>query len=108
MNYRLDDEEEMAEFKTEVMRELFPGVYQARGAIFPGETLQYYITVEGRGATFSDVERADERLTNGEKRFDILQDALASLKMEDNESFIELCEDYIIKDRIVKEIIWAE
>ena len=70
--------------------------------------MQYYITVEGKGHTFSDIERSEERLTNGDSRFEILQDALTSLKMGDDDSFVELCEDYIIKDRIVKEIIWAE
>ncbi|MBQ7583400.1 MAG: hypothetical protein IJT24_02215, partial [Lachnospiraceae bacterium] len=109
LNYCLDDENaEKAEYKTEVMKEIYPGVYQARGAIFPGETLQYYITVEGRGATFSDIERSEDRLTNGDKRFEILQDALTSLHMGDSDSFVELCEDYIIKDRIVREVIWAE
>ncbi len=109
MNYCLEDNDtDEVEYKTEVMREVYPGVYQARGIIFPGETLQYYLTVEGIGHTRSDIERSEERLTNGDKRYEILQDALTSLNMGDNESFVELCEDYIIKDRIVKEIIWAE
>ncbi len=109
MNYYLDDDQtDNTEYKTEPMQELYPGVYQARGIIFPGETLQYYITVEGKGPARSDIERSEERLSNGDKRYDILQDALTSMQMGDNLSFAELCEDYIIKDRIVKEIIWAE
>lgn len=95
-------------YKKEEMRELYPGVYQSRGLVFPGEELLYYITVDGDDHTLSDVVRSEERLTNGDKRYDILQDALLSLQMEDMDSFLELCEDYMIKDKIVKEVIWAE
>lgn len=109
LNYCLEDEDtEKLEFKTEPLNEIYPGLYQARGKIFPGETLQYYITVEGKGHTFSDIERSEDRLSNGDTRYEILQDAMTSLDMDDSDSFVELCEDYIIKDRIVKEIIWAE
>ena len=109
LNYCLENgDEDSINYKNEVMKELYPGVYQSRGVIFPGETLQYYITVEGKGHTGSDIERSEERLTNGDTRYEILQDALTSLIMEDEDSFTELAEDYIIKDRIVKEVIWGE
>ena len=109
LNYCLeDDESEDIDYRTEVMKELYPGLYQSRGTIFSGEYLQYYITVEGSGHIKSDEERSEERLTNGSGRFEILQDALISLGMDDTDSFTELTEDYIIKDRIVREIIWAE
>ncbi len=109
LNYCLEDSDtENPEYRSENMKELYPGLYQSRGIIFPGETLQYYITVDGKGHTFSDIERAEDRMSGGDGRFEILQDALTSLGMGDNDSFVELCEDYIIKDRIVKEIIWAE
>ena len=45
---------------------------------------------------------------NGDGRYEILQDALTCLDMEDYDSFTELAEDYIIKDRIVREVLWAE
>lgn len=109
LNYFLESRETgETDYRTEVMREVCPGVYQARGIIFPGETLQYYLTVDGLGHTRSDIERSEERLSNGDGRYEILQDALTSLDMGDTESFVELSEDYMIKDRIVKEIIWAE
>lgn len=107
LNYCLEsDNEGSVNYRNEIMKELYPGVYQARGVIFPGETLQYYITVEGKGHAGSNIERSEERLTNGETRYEILQDALTSLVMEDTESFAELAEDYIIRDRIVREVIW--
>ena len=110
LNYCLetDNEDAAVDYKTEEMKELYPGMYQARGTIFPGETMQYYITVSDRGAAASDIERSEERLMNGDKRYDILQDAITSLNMGDTDSFTELCEDYIIKDRIVRDVIWAE
>ncbi len=107
LNYCLEsDNEGSVNYRTEIMKELYPGVYQARGVIFPGETLQYYITVEGKGHAGSNIERSEERLTNGETRYEIIQDAMTSLVMEDTESFAELAEDYIIRDRIVREVIW--
>lgn len=95
-------------YRTMEMRELYPGVYQARGTVFPGEVLQYYITVDGKGHTRSDIEVPEERFVNGDGRYEILQDALTCLDMEDYDSFTELAEDYIIKDRIVREVLWAE
>ncbi|MBO5550540.1 MAG: hypothetical protein J5966_01155 [Lachnospiraceae bacterium] len=109
LNYCLEGANESSvSYKNEIMRELYPGVYQSRGVVFPGETLQYYITVEGKGHEGSNIERSEERLTNGDSRYEILQDALTSLVIEDMESFAELAEDYIIKDRIVREVIWGE
>ncbi|MCR5410028.1 MAG: DUF5717 family protein [Lachnospiraceae bacterium] len=109
LNYCLETSPvENPSFKSEDMREVCPGVYQARGAIFPGECLQYYITVEGAGPARSDIERSEDNLKNGSGRYEILQDALLSLNMQDKDSFIELVEDYMIKDKIAREVIWAE
>ena len=109
LNYCLETSPvENPSFKSEDMREVCPGVYQARGAIFPGECLQYYITVEGIGPARSDIERSEDSLRNGSGRYEILQDALLSLNMQDKDSFIELVEDYMIKDKIAREVIWAE
>ncbi|MCR5773971.1 MAG: DUF5717 family protein [Lachnospiraceae bacterium] len=109
LNYSLDPSEtEPVEFRSELMKEVYPGVYQSRGNVFPGEYMQYYITVNDNGPTRSDIEYSEERLSNGDSRYEILQDAITSLNMGDSASFTELAEDYIVKDRIVREVIWAE
>ncbi|MCR5746812.1 MAG: DUF5717 family protein [Lachnospiraceae bacterium] len=112
LNYIIEqgDKDEVS-YKVEPMRELFEGVYQTRSLVFPGESLQYYITENGRDggdAMRSGEERSEEQLTNGDHRYDILQDALTSYNMGDMDSFEELISDYMIKDRIVREILWEE
>ena len=122
-NYCLDyDEGNSVSYKSQPMRELYPGIYQTRFDVFPGETIQYYITEENirdeedeeepqdseRGLTRSGVERSADELNGGNGRYDILQDAILTYNMKDTDSFMELAEDYIRKDRIVREIIWEE
>ncbi len=112
LNYCIEQNGEVdVEYNVERMKELFPGVYQLRCLVFPGELLQYYITENGgsrSGPVRSGVEKSSEQLSNGSGRHDILQDALTSRTMGDTDSFLELAEDYMIKDRVVREVIWEE
>ncbi len=121
-NYCLDySEGDAIKYNSIVMREFYPGIYQTRFEVFPGETIQYYITEgedrqnpeggvygEDEAPMRSGVERSLDELTDGSSRYDILQDAILTYNMEDMDSFIELAGDYLRKDRIVREIIWEE
>jgi hypothetical protein len=112
LNYVIDQDGVYdVDYCVERMKELFPGVYQTRCIVYPGELLQYYITENGgarSGPVRSGVEKSMEQLSNRSRRYDILQDALTSRRMGDTESFLELTEDYMIKEKVVREVIWEE
>ena len=112
LNYVIEQSgNDEADYRVETMREVFPGVYQMRVLVFPGEIIQYYIT-EYRGGTAkpirSGVVRSEERLLEGHGRYEILQDAMVSYGMGDIDSFMELTGDYLTKDKLVREVLWAE
>ena len=111
-NYVIEQSEnDEADYRVETMREVFPGVYQMRVLVFPGEIIQYYITEHRDGTAKpirSGVVRSEERLLEGHGRYEILQDAMVSYGMGDIDSFMELTGDYLTKDKLVREVLWAE
>ena len=95
-------------YKKEEMRNMYGGIFSKEFILFFGENLQYYITeaqndreklTESNTVSISDVVSDNE-----ETRFDLLNDMVVAQTLQDEDTLLNLMEEYARKDFIVKEI----
>lgn len=96
------------QYRQEVMRDMYGGVYVKSFVLFYGEKLQYYITEEIDGKEqhmesdsigSSDIMQEDE-----EDRFSMINDIAVSLSLQDYCTADKLLEEYNKKEFIVSQI----
>ena len=102
MFYLIEDDEEEESYHTEEMRNMYGGVFSREFILFFGENLQYYITEESSGheaLTFSDSVSISDVVSAGrESRYDLLNDMVVSKTLQDEDTLIQLMEEYVIDE----------
>lgn len=107
------DDMDYGRYETEEMREMYEGIHVSMFQLFHGETLQYYIT-----ESFSENgEPPQERVTQSdtlsgrtggtddiEDRFNILNDIMVSISLQDEATAQQLTEEYLYQDFCVREL----
>lgn len=103
------------------MREMYEGIYVGMFQLFHGEALQYYIAeshleengglpqevVTHSGTLYGDSEGAYDNQTKNSvscDRFDILNDILISISLQDEMTAQQLTEDYLYQDFCAREL----
>lgn len=108
LHYVLGDNEELSEYHKEEMREVYDGYYCKSFVLFFGEKLQYYITEEIDGTEMltksNTVEKSDTIDLNEESRFDLLNQMIMSLSLDEQESAKELAIDYARRDFVTDKL----
>jgi hypothetical protein len=100
IHYILDKPgEEEAVYCHELMREIYPGIYQKDFRLFWGEILQYYITEEQDEeesfAMSGRLEMAEHVDENGHGRFCLLNDIALAVELRDYDTADALSEEYM-------------
>ena len=89
---------EEAEYRTELMREVFGGVCFKEFILFFGESLQYYITEEWNGeeqlTESGDLQKSDIHGKNPDWRYEMINDILVSCVLEDFDTLDGLMDQY--------------
>ena len=102
LHYLIEGEEEEDNYHTEEMRNMYGGVFSREFILFFGENLQYYITEEADGSeslTFSDAISISDVIAEGrESRYGLLNDMVVSKTLQDDDTLIELMEEYVRDD----------
>lgn len=98
----VEDTKEDGDYRSEYMREIFPGVYTKEFVLFFGETLQYYIMEEQEeDSTLTEsatIQKNDIDMGSGRSRYDLINDMLISRTLQDYDTLDQAIEDYMIKD----------
>ena len=98
----LEGDEEEENYHTEEMRNMYGGVFSREFILFFGENLQYYITEESAGheaLTFSDSVSISDVVSAGrESRYDLLNDMVVSKTLQDEDTLIQLMEEYVMDE----------
>jgi len=98
----VDEYEEDSEYRSEYMREIFPGVYAKEFVLFFGETLQYYIVEENGDESLltesATIQKNDINMEGGNSRYNMINDILISKSLQDYDTLDSTIEDYMIKD----------
>lgn len=89
---------EDGDYRTEEMREIYPGIYQKEFRLFVGEQLQYYVT-EGYGeeeqfVMSGSLEQSGVMDENGHGKYRLLNDILLSMEMYDYATADVLAKEY--------------
>ena len=102
LHYLIEGDEEEESYHTEEMRNMYGGVFSREFILFFGENLQYYITEESAGheaLTFSDSVSISDVVSAGrESRYDLLNDMVVSKTLQDEDTLIQLMEEYVIDE----------
>ncbi|MCR4806326.1 MAG: DUF5717 family protein [Lachnospiraceae bacterium] len=102
LHYIIEGDEEEDSYHTEEMRNMYGGVFSREFILFFGENLQYYITEESEGheaLTFSDSVSISDIVSAGrESRYDLLNDMVVSKTLQDEDTLIQLMEEYVIDE----------
>ena len=102
LHYIIEGDEEEESYHTEEMRNMYGGVFSREFILFFGENLQYYITEESSGheaLTFSDSVSISDAVSAGrESRYDLLNDMVVSKTLQDEDTLIQLMEEYVIDE----------
>ncbi len=102
LHYLIEGDEEEESYHTEEMRNMYGGVFSREFILFFGENLQYYITEESSGhesLTFSDSVSVSDVVSAGrESRYDLLNDMVVSKTLQDEDTLIQLMEEYVIDE----------
>ncbi|HCM92813.1 MAG TPA: hypothetical protein DIS78_09645 [Lachnospiraceae bacterium] len=102
LHYIIEGDEEEESYHTEEMRNMYGGVFSREFILFFGENLQYYITEESAGheaLTFSDSVSISDAVSAGrESRYDLLNDMVVSKTLQDEDTLIQLMEEYVIDE----------
>ena len=102
LHYLIEGDEEEESYHTEEMRNMYGGVFSREFILFFGENLQYYITEESSGheaLTFSDSVSISDVVSAGrESRYDLLNDMVVSKTLQDEDTLIQLMEEYVIDE----------
>ena len=99
LHYIIEDEEEDDNYHTEEMRNMYGGIFSRDFILFFGENLQYYITEEKDGheeLTFSDAVSISDVVADGrESRYALLNDMVVSKTLQDDDTLMQLMEEYV-------------
>ena len=99
LHYIIEGDEEDENYHTEEMRDMYGGVFSKEFILFFGENLQYYITEEAGGReelTFSDSISISDAVAEGrESRYAMLNDMVVSKTLQDDDTLIQLMEEYV-------------
>lgn len=103
-------------YEIKLMKEMYEGIYVGVFQLFHGETLQYYITE----SYFDDQKAPQEHVTQSSTlsgkteetvessgavdRFNILNDIMISISLQDSATAQQLTEDYLYQDFCVREL----
>ncbi|MCR5000257.1 MAG: DUF5717 family protein [Lachnospiraceae bacterium] len=102
LHYIIEGDEEEENYHTEEMRNMYGGVFSREFILFFGENLQYYITEESAGheaLTFSDSVSISDVVSAGrESRYDLLNDMVVSKTLQDEDTLIQLMEEYVMDE----------
>lgn len=105
IHYRLITNGVESDFITERMPNVFMGIHGKEFVLFQHEVLQYYITEEYEGevnVTESfNVEIDKETLSEDETRYNHINLMLMSKELNDNETLLELMEQYITNEYLI-------
>ncbi|MBR4719505.1 MAG: hypothetical protein IKP31_04590 [Lachnospiraceae bacterium] len=99
LHYLIEGDEEEENYHTEEMRNMYGGIFSKEFILFFGENLQYYITEEDAGReelTFSDAISISDVVSDGrESRYGLLNDMVVSKTLQDDDTLMELMEEYV-------------
>jgi hypothetical protein len=107
-----DANKDYARYEIEEMREMYDGIYVSMFELFQGDTLQYYIT-EGcidednqprEHVTESDTLHGKSGESQDENRFDMLNDILLSISLQDEATAQQIAEEYLYRDFCAREL----
>ena len=103
LHYLIEDSERQNDrYLAEEMRCLFGGVFSKEFILFFGENLQYYITEEAAGEeklTYSDSIGISETISGDDSsRYHILNDMGVAKNLKDENTLIDLMNEYTKKD----------
>ncbi len=108
LHYIIEGDEEEESYHTEEMRNMYGGVFSREFILFFGENLQYYITEESAGReslTFSDSVSISDVVSAGrESRYDLLNDMVVSKTLQDEDTLIQLMEEYVIDETFTDKV----
>lgn len=120
LDFRSQEEKQTSaeHYEIQEMREMYEGIYVSAFQLFHGEALQYYITEtyaeEGAGVQehithsdtiFGDFQSENDRTqTNQEGRFDLLNDIMVGISMQDEATAEQLTEEYLYQDFCAREL----
>ena len=110
------DRTDYGRYDIKAMQEMYAGIYVGMFQLFHGETLQYYITEN----FFEEGKAPQERVTQSgtlagkteetaeggalPDRFNILNDIMISISLQDGAAAQQLTEDYLYQDFCVREL----
>lgn len=98
----VDDRKENGDYRSEFMREVYPGLFVKEFVLFYGESLQYYIMEETDGNSnlteSATIQSGDLDLNRGTTRYELINDILMSRSLQDYDTLDQSLEDYLVKD----------
>ena len=98
----VDDRNENGDYRSEFMREVYPGLFIKEFVLFYGESLQYYIMEETDGNSnlteSATIQSVDLDLNRGTTRYELINDILMSRSLQDYDTLDQSLEDYLVKD----------
>lgn len=107
MHY-LSEQDNSSEFKLDKMNNTFEGIFTKEFTIFYGDTVQYYITEEENqkgDITESHTLMNDEIDSQAvEGRFEAVNDMIATLEMNDDNTLENMMDNYAVSDYLVKKM----
>ncbi len=99
LHYIIESNEMDDHYHTDEMRNMYGGIFSQEFVLFFGENLQYYISEEldGRESfTFSDsISVSDTVSQMGSSRYALLNDMVVSKTLQDNDTLMQLMEEYV-------------
>ena len=106
LHYRMLNNNENGEYITERMANTFLGIHVKEFVLFYNEELQYYITEEqedevNTSESFVIRNKADDMLDNS--KYNRINKMLIALESEDMTELLDMMEDYIETEHIIRE-----
>lgn len=106
IHYRLLREGEGQEtYKSEPMKNMYQGIFVKEFLFFYGETLEYYLTVEQRGEMIQTSRTSlgmEQTLQEGNTRYQLLNQLLASQRLGQEEQVQKTMEQYLMREQFTK------
>lgn len=99
------------EYKSEPLREVYPGIFTKTFTMFYGETLHYYFKIDRAGETRETVERTvTMKKIEGIKgsKYQILNQILSARRLEKTKEVTEGLQKYLRQEQYVKEMFTIE
>lgn len=104
----IQEETRENEYQVEALKQIYPGVETKEFILFFGEALQYYLTQSGQeGNAVVESGRmmcSEAAVTQGESRYELLNDMLVSYAMRDEKTLQVLIDKYLKEDYIAEHV----